>query len=130
MHLSYKPPSSWKRLFWSEGGHRQFINLKNFRSLVVPCGVFHKGIILQGGQLKRRFYCGNPVMPEDKRVCNRSVYPCIQTVIVCTYRRSYGLYTRLDDQNTLTRQSVDTKDSPRNPLRGPITSPRVVSKGW
>ena len=37
-----------------------------------------KGIILQGGQLKRRFYCGSPVIPDKKRGCNGIVYLCTQ----------------------------------------------------
>ena len=36
--------------------------------------------------------------------------------IVRMYRRSDGLYTIPDDQNTLTRQSTDTKNPPRYPL--------------
>ena len=43
-----------------------------------------------------------------------------EKVIVRTYRWSDGLYTRPDDQNTLTRQSAHTNDAPRDPLRGPI----------
>ena len=42
--------------------------------------------------------------------------------IVRTYRRSDGLYTRPDKQNTLTCQSVDTNDAPRDPLIGPVTT--------
>ena len=41
--------------------------------------------------------------------------------IVRTYRRSDGPSTRTDDQKTLTCQSADTNDAPRNPLQGPIT---------
>ena len=41
--------------------------------------------------------------------------------IVSTYRRSYGLSTRPDDHNSLTRQSIDTNDAPRDPLHGPVT---------
>ena len=42
--------------------------------------------------------------------------------IVRTYRRSEDLSTRPDDQNTLTRQSSDTNDAPRDPLHDPIKS--------
>ena len=38
LHLSYKPPSSWRILFWSGGYPRQFIYLKPFRALVVSGG--------------------------------------------------------------------------------------------
>ena len=42
--------------------------------------------------------------------------------IVRTYRRSDGLSTRTDDQNTLTRQSANKNDVPRESLHGPVTS--------
>ena len=41
--------------------------------------------------------------------------------IVCTYIMSDGISTKPDDQNTLTCQSTDTNDAPRNPLHGPVT---------
>ena len=41
--------------------------------------------------------------------------------IVRMYRRSDCLSTRPDDQNTLTHQSADTNDAPRDPLHGPVT---------
>ena len=51
--------------------------------------------------------------------------------IVCTYRRSDNPSTIPDDQNTLTRQSSDTDDAPRDPLHVPVTDPvkweKVVS---
>ena len=42
-------------------------------------------------------------------------------VIVCMHRHSDGQTTIPYDQNTLTFQSADTKDSPRNLLLGPVT---------
>ena len=47
---------------------------------------------------------------------------------VPTYRQSGGLSTRPDDQNTLTRQSTNTNNSPRDPLRGPVT--RLIPRFW
>ena len=41
--------------------------------------------------------------------------------IVYTYIRSYGISTIPDDQNTLTLQSADIKNAPRDPLLGPVT---------
>ena len=41
--------------------------------------------------------------------------------IVCKYRLSDGLSMISDDQNTLTRQSADVNDAPREPLHSPIT---------
>ena len=41
---------------------------------------------------------------------------------VRTYRRSDGLYTIPDDQNTLTLQSANTNDAPKYPLLGPVTN--------
>ena len=79
VHLSYNPPSSWRILFWSGGRPRQLSRPKKFRALVIPGRGCYKGIILQGRQLKCRFYCIRPVIPDNKRVCNRSVYPCTQT---------------------------------------------------
>ena len=46
----------------------------------------------------------------------------LDRVIVRTYRRSDVLSTIPDDQNTLTCQYVDTNDTLRDPLHGPITS--------
>ena len=40
---------------------------------------------------------------------------------VCTYRRSDGLPTRPDNQNTFISQSTDTNDALRDPLHGPVT---------
>ena len=48
-----------------------------------------------------------------------SMHPDIR--IVCTYIQCYGLPNRPDDHNTLTRQSTDTNDAPRDPLDGPVT---------
>ena len=42
--------------------------------------------------------------------------------IVCTYRRTDGLFTRPDYHNTLTHQSSDKNDAPGDPLHGPVTS--------
>ena len=58
VHLSYKPPSSWRKLFWSGGRPKQFIFPKKIRSLVVPRGRCRKGMIIQGIQLNRRLSCG------------------------------------------------------------------------
>ena len=38
-------------------------------ALVFPGKGYRKEVILQGGQLKRRFFCISSVMPEDKRGC-------------------------------------------------------------
>ena len=48
VHISYKPLSYWRILFWSGVRTMQFNNIKNFRALVVPVRVFRKGKILQG----------------------------------------------------------------------------------
>ena len=47
VHLSYKPPSSWRVLFWSGGLPGQFSRLKKLRTLVVPDGGCRKGVIIQ-----------------------------------------------------------------------------------
>ena len=49
-------------------------------------------------------------------------------LIVCTYRRSDGLSTIPDDQNTFTRQSANTNNAPRDPLHGPVTN--LISCGY
>ena len=49
-------------------------------------------------------------------------------VIARTDRRSDVLSTRPDYQNTLTCQSADTNDAPRDPLHGPVTHPLSVKK--
>ena len=46
--------------------------------------------------------------------------------IVCTYRRLDILYRIPDDQNTLTHQSADTNNAPRDPLHGPITDGGIL----
>ena len=79
VNLSYNPTSYWRMMFRSGGLPRKFICLKKFRDLVVPSGGCRKGIIVQGRQIKRRFPCGNPVMPKNKRVCNGRIYPYTQT---------------------------------------------------
>ena len=56
VHLGYKPPSSWRKLFRYGGYPRQFSRLKKIRSLLVPGGGFCKGTILPGGQQKRSFH--------------------------------------------------------------------------
>ena len=66
IHLSYKPPSSWRILFLSGGCPRKFSRLKKFRDLVVPGLGFRKGIIIQGEAADLRFTCNRPVMPENK----------------------------------------------------------------
>ena len=76
VHLNYKPPSSWRVLYWSKGIPRQFTRLKRFRYLVVPGGGCCKGIILQGRQLKCRFSCGGTITLEKKRECKGIVYKC------------------------------------------------------
>ena len=48
VHLSYKPPSSWRMLFRSGERPGQFSCLKKFRSLMVPSGGFRKWIIIRG----------------------------------------------------------------------------------
>ena len=48
LHLSYKPTSSWKILFWYWGWTSQISCLKKLRDLVVPSGRCYKGTILQG----------------------------------------------------------------------------------
>ena len=44
-----------------------------------------------------------------------------ERVIVLTYRRLDNISKRQDDQNTLTRQSADTNNAPRDLLLVPIT---------
>ena len=78
VHISYKPISSWRILFWYGGLPRHFSRLKNFRSMVLPGGVWRKEVIIQGIQIKRRVSCGRPVIPDKKRGCNGSVWPCTQ----------------------------------------------------
>ena len=91
MHLSYKPPSPCRIMFWSGGRPRQFSHQKNFRYLVVPSGGFRKGKILQGRQLPP----GLPVIVQSclRRkgdVTEASVHAPIQvnSTYVQTVRRS------------------------------------------
>ena len=59
------------------------------------------------------------LIPASFEVCNGSIYPCIYTeeYYICTD----GLFTKPDDQNTLTCQSNNTNNAPRYPLHGPVT---------
>ena len=47
IHLSYKPPSSWRIMFCPWGYPRQFSRLNAFRDVVVHSGGCCKGIIIQ-----------------------------------------------------------------------------------
>ena len=86
VQLSYKPTSSWRILFRYGGRPRQFSRLKKFRSLVVTGGGCHKGVIIQGSQLKHRFSCVRPFIPDKERGYNESVCPWthIEEWYVCT----------------------------------------------
>ena len=105
MHLSYKPPSSWRILFLSGGYPKKFSCLKYFRSLVVPDGGFHKGIILQGRQLTS----GLPVIGQSRlrikgEFMGASVYEFrkMNSMYVQTIRRS--IYeARRPEQTHLTK---------------------------
>ena len=77
LHLSYKPPSSWRILFCPGWFPKQFIRLNFSGPWWSPAGAAVRGYIIQGRQLKRRFSCGRPIMPEKKSECNRSV--CMST---------------------------------------------------
>ena len=79
VHLSCKPTISWKILFRSGERPRLFSNMKKFRDLEVTGGGFRKGIIIQGMQLNRSFFCGRSVIPEKKRRCNGIVFTCTHT---------------------------------------------------
>ena len=46
--------------------------------------------------------------------------------MVRMYIQLDGISTILDDQNTLTRQSVDANDTLRDPFHGPVTRRRVA----
>ena len=70
VHISYKPPSYWRILFFYEGLPRQFNCLKRVRYLVVHREGFRKGIIHQGSHVKLSFYFVGPVMLDYKRGCN------------------------------------------------------------
>ena len=49
-------------------------------------------------------------------------------LIVRTYIQSDGIYTRPDYQNTLTRQSANSNDDPRDPLCDPVAVGRNSGK--
>ena len=106
VHLSYKPSSSWRILFRSEGYSRQFSRLKKFRALVVPVGGFCKGIIIHERQLKRRLFCGRPVMPENKIGCNGRFFLCTKIGEFYIHTDIYMVYLR--DQTTRTPSLANT----------------------
>ena len=74
VQLSYKPPISWRTLFWSGVRPGKFSCLKKSRELVVSGGGFYKGITFQGRQQKRSFSCGIPVILEKKRSVTGAYY--------------------------------------------------------
>ena len=89
--LSYKPTSSWRIFSWSGLYSMQFSILKTFRSVVSPGGCCHKGVVLQGRQLKRRFSCGSPLVLDKKRgITGASVHAPIHrnSTYLHTFRRS------------------------------------------
>ena len=123
VHLSYKPPSSWREMFRSRRRPMQFRRLKRFRSLVFTSGGFHKGVLIQGRQIKRSFYCGKPVMFGNKRLCNGRVCPCIQTEEQYVHTDFQTIY--LQDQTTQT-PSLANPPVPMTPPGNRFTSPLQV----
>ena len=113
-------------LFW--GTPQTVHSSEMFMALVVLSGGFRRGIILQGSQIKHRFYCGRPVIPEKKSRHNRIVCPCTQTEE--SYVHIYGQTVYLRDQTTQT-PSLDNlpliMTPPGTPLHGPVTS--VINVG-
>ena len=65
--------------FWVWGIPQAVQSSEKLRALVVPVGGCRKRIIFQGRQLKRRFSCVRPFIAENKRGCNKSIFPCTQT---------------------------------------------------
>ena len=99
-HLPYKPPSSYRIIFWYGGCPRQFSHLEKFSALVNPRGVCHKEIILQGMQLTSGF----PLIvqsflirkgdltgsPDHAPIQNNSLYR--QPFIWCLYKNRHPEY--------------------------------------
>ena len=125
VNLNYKPPSSWKILFWSGGCPRQFSRLKIFRALTDPGGVCFKGTIIQERQMpsglpaicKSLFRRKGDVIGESDHVLIQRNIPYRQMV-----RRLDSLSMRLDSTSILTWKSGGTNDAPGNPINVPNTS--------
>ena len=124
VHLNYKTISSWRILFQSGGRPRQFSRPECFRALVIPGGVFSKGTILQGRQIKRRFSCGRPVMPDNKRGYNGSNCTCTQTdeYNVCKDIQTVNLQDQMTRIPALANPSIRTTP-PRNLFSSPLHPP-------
>ena len=97
VHLSYKPPSYWRILFWSGVHPRQFSKLKKFRALVVPSGTFRKGDNYSMEAAKAPvFLClGHSLLRRKGDITGSSFHEPIQSnsMYVQTVRRSI-YYTR------------------------------------
>ena len=123
VHLSYKPPSSWRILFRSAGFPTPSSCLKKFSALVVPGGGCRRGVILQGFQLKRRLSCGRRSCLRRKGgVTVVSVYAPRQrnSLYVQMVRRSIYETRRPEHPHSKIRLSTMTPRDPRftAPLQG------------
>ena len=91
-------------------------------------------MVLGGGCRKRIYYSGG--VAKEQVFLWKAIHACEEKGmqqerlsihpyrgIVHTYRWLDVLSTIPDDQNTLTRQSADTNNAPRDPLLVPVTHP-------
>ena len=110
--------------FRSGGYPRKFSCQKNFRALVVTGGGCHKEIIIQGRQIKRRFSCGRPVIPEKKRRCNGRVYTCVQAEKWYVPTEGQTVYLRYQTNRTPSLDNPPIQTTlPRTPFTAPLHTP-------
>ena len=103
---------------------------EKFRYLVFTIRSFRKEIILQGGQLKRRFPYVSQFILEKKMDEKKRMSMHLDIVIVCMNRCSDVLLTRLDIPNTLPFQSSGVQMMPPGTrFADPLQAP-VVKKRW
>ena len=121
IHLIYKPPRSWRILFWCGVRPRHLVHLNISRELVVPGRGCHKGIIIHGVLTPAGVLPNGHSFFRRKEDVKGAAAPHPNRRIFRLNRRSYGISTRPHSLNILIRSSLGMDDVPRDMLHGPFT---------
>ena len=106
--------------------------MKIFMGLLVTSRGCCKGVIVQRIMTPKGFLTnGQSLLRIKWDVTGASFHAPRQSnrMYVQTVRQSIYETRQPDDQNTLTRLSIDMKDAPRYPFRGPVTTFSII-KCW
>ena len=119
MHLSYNTPSYWRIVFRYWGRPRQFSFLKKSGNWWYLARGAVRGNS-SGGAAKPKVFLWKASHDWELRGIQQEImymHPDIE--IVRTYRQSKGLSMRPDDRNTLTCQSANRSEAPRDSASRP-----------